>query len=106
MILPGAFFISGFFSVALNDKAKCFYPHLYCGSCVFAHFLIKAKLFPFLIPEEIERIITPPAPAMPTTTVGAPDDAGEVLAPEMVEDPTMAEQALGAQAVAPNEEVI
>ena len=41
-----------------------------------------------------------------TTTVGAPDDAGEVLAPEMVEDPTMAEQALGAQAVAPNEEVI
>lgn len=64
------------------------------------------KMMPELTQEEIERIITPPAPAMPNPTVGAPDGAGEVLAPEMVEDPTMAEQALGAQAVEPNEEVI
>ena len=64
------------------------------------------KMMPELTQEEIERIITPPAPAMPTTPVGAPYDAGEVLQPEMVEDPTMAEQALGAQAVAPNEEVV
>lgn len=64
------------------------------------------KMMPELSQEEIERIITPPAPAMPNPPVGAPDGAGEVLQPEMVEDPTMAEQALGAQAVAPNEEVI
>ena len=64
------------------------------------------KMMPELTQEEIERIITPPAPAMPNPTVGAPDGAGEVSAPEMVEDPTMAEQALGAQAVEPNEEVI
>lgn len=64
------------------------------------------KMMPELTQEEIERIITPPAPAMPNPPVGAPDGAGEALAPEMVEDPTMAEQALGAQAVAPNEEVI
>lgn len=64
------------------------------------------KMMPELTQEEIERIITPPAPATPTPTVSAPDGAGEVLAPEMVEDPTMAEQALGTQAVAPNEEVI
>ena len=64
------------------------------------------KMMPELTQEEIERIITPPAPAMPNPPVGAPDGAGEVLQPEMVEDPTMAEQALGAQAVAPNEEVI
>ena len=64
------------------------------------------KMMPKLTQEEIERIITPPAPAMPNPPVGAPDDAGEVLQPEMVEDQTMAEQALGAQAVAPNEEVI
>ena len=64
------------------------------------------KMMPELTQEEIERIITPPAPAIPNPPVGAPDGAGEVLQPEMVEDPTMAEQALGAQAVAPNEEVI
>ena len=64
------------------------------------------KMMPELTQEEIERIITPPEPAMPNPPVGAPDGAGEVLSPEMVEDPTMAEQALGAQAVAPNEEVI
>lgn len=64
------------------------------------------KMMPELTQEEIERIITPPAPAMPEATVGAPDGAGEALSPEMVEDPTMAEQALGEQAVAPNEEVI
>ena len=64
------------------------------------------KMMPELTQEEIERIITPPAPAMPNPPVGAPDGAGEVLSPEMVEDPTMAEQALGDQAVAPNEEVI
>ena len=64
------------------------------------------KMMPELTQEEIERIITPPAPAMPNPTVGAPDGTGEDLSPEMVEDPTMAEQALGAQAVAPNEEVI
>ena len=64
------------------------------------------KMMPELSQEEIERIITPPAPAMPNPPVGAPDGAGEVLQPEMVEDPTVAEQALGAQAVAPNEEVI
>ena len=64
------------------------------------------KMMPELTQEEIERIITPPAPAMPNPPVGAPDGTGEDLSPEMVEDPTMAEQALGAQAVAPNEEVI
>ena len=64
------------------------------------------KMMPELTQEEIERIITPPAPAMPNPPVSAPDGAGEVLSPEMVEGPTMAEQALGAQAVAPNEEVI
>lgn len=64
------------------------------------------KMMPELTQEEIERIITPPAPAMPNPPVGAPDGAGEVLPSEMVEAPTMAEQALGAQAVAPNEEVI
>lgn len=64
------------------------------------------KMMPELTQEEIERIITPPAPAMPSPSVSAPDGAGEALAPEMVEDPTMAEQALEAQAVAPNEEVI
>lgn len=64
------------------------------------------KMMPELTQEEIGRIITPPAPAMPTPPVGAPDGAGEVLSPEMVEDPTMAEQALEAQAVTPNEEVI
>ena len=64
------------------------------------------KMMPELSQEEIERIITPPAPAMPNPSVSAPDGAGEVLAPEMVEGPTMTEQALGAQAVAPNEEVI
>lgn len=64
------------------------------------------KMMPELTQEEIERIITPPAPAMPIPTVGAPDGAGEALPSEMVEDPTMAEQALGAQAVAPNEGVI
>ena len=64
------------------------------------------KMMPELTQEEIERIITPPAPATPNQPVGAPDGAGEVLSPEMVEGPTMAEQALGAQAVTPNEEVI
>ena len=64
------------------------------------------KMMPELSQEEIERIITPPAPEMPNQPVGAPDGAGEVLAPGMVEDPTMAEQALGTQAVEPNEEVI
>lgn len=64
------------------------------------------KMMPELSQEEIERIITPPAPAMPNPPVGAPDGAGEALSPEMVEDPTMAEQALESQAVAPNEEVI
>ena len=64
------------------------------------------KMMPELTQEEIERIITPPAPAMPNPPVDAPDGAGEVLPPEMVEDPTMAEQALEAQAVAPNEEAI
>lgn len=64
------------------------------------------KMMPELTQEEIERIITPPAPAMPNTTMGAPDGAGEVLPTEMVEDPTMAEQALESQAVAPNEEVV
>ena len=64
------------------------------------------KMMPELTQEEIERIITPTAPTMPNTPMGAPDGAGEVLPPEMVEDPTMAEQALGAQAVEPNEEVI
>ena len=64
------------------------------------------KMMPELTQEEIERIITPPEPAMPNPPVGAPDGAGEDLSPEMVEDPTMAEQALGVQAVAPNEEVI
>ena len=64
------------------------------------------KMMPELTQEEIERIITPPTPAMPNPPVDAPDGAGEVLPPEMVEDPTMAEQALEAQAVAPNEEAI
>lgn len=64
------------------------------------------KMMPELTQEEIERIITPPAPAMSNPPVDAPDGAGEVLSPEMVEDPTMAEQALEAQAVTPNEEVI